>query len=154
MKYKRIALFGFLAVAVSAGHYLATEVMIAKAVSPPHSNTLHLLKLAFRPQYEIRAPHRSLWQELKISVVPTAYACGGAECDGTQSMKQCQNGCPGGMCGNCPDCYSGPCTIYACVPSGNPKTLCVSTSNTSCPLCADSHGTKCTFGGCTGNQCP
>jgi hypothetical protein len=53
MKSKRLRLLSLLAIAMLAIRRLAIQVMVARAVSPPHVSNMQLLKVAMNPPYEI-----------------------------------------------------------------------------------------------------
>lgn len=96
----------------------ATRLATVHAVAAPHPSMSTLVKLTFNPPYEIASPHESLWRDIKSALVPSVYAqsCSGGNClkPGWKSVSDCRSGC-GVTCGKCPDCNSGPCTIYICV---------------------------------------
>jgi hypothetical protein len=126
------------------GYHLASAVMVARAVLPRQTSTLRVLHSVFDPPYKMAAPHRSLYQEIRVSLVGTAYACGTTpDCDGTKAMAVCAPGCPVGFC-KCPDCQINGCTVYSCRYTTVYKTLCDSRNGVApCTLCEDAFNVSC-----------
>lgn len=99
---------------------ISSLLLLAKTVAPPNATGAQLLKLAVHPPYQIATPHRNAFSQLRLSIVPKARACAGSvDCNFQVLQTQCQVGC--GFCGKCPDCVTGPCTIWICVPTGREK---------------------------------
>jgi len=125
----------------------ANAYMNTRAVTAPHATTWQVLQRVGRQPYEVRVPHRNLLAQVRFSLVPEAKACGGLTCDATTSKTGCNENCPIGMCGRCPDCNNGPCTIYTCVP-GPLNRMCQYMKNPNpthvCDTCTDSHNVSCT----------
>jgi hypothetical protein len=132
---------------------IASRVMVARSVGPPNAGLSNVVKRAIRPTYQVVIPHRSLWSDVESAVLPRVQACSPVPCDGTE-MKAI----PNSMCSNgdyCPSCVDGPCTIYGCVTTGNPKKACVLIPNPNrlCPGCSNSQDQPCKVQQCLSN-CP
>ena len=125
--------------AVLSGWRLANALLIGGAVSPPRATITDKLRLAMTNKpYQVAVPHRTGFEEVRLSIVPEARACGTQQCDSTSTKATCNNNCRG-MCGHCPDCWNGPCTIYLCVGTSKLNRLCEQAFNTDphCTTCED-----------------
>jgi hypothetical protein len=122
------------------------RLLIASAVASPKATLATRLTMVVAPTYQIAAPHRSLLGEGKFSLIPSANAqvpCG-ASCNSSGTQQTCQTGC-GGMCGNCPDCWNGPCTIYTCKTTGTLNKNCSTAynENSNCLFCRNDQVGSC-----------
>jgi len=125
---------------------LLNAFILAKDVAGPHTSTREIFRRAVHSPYEIKVPHRSFLANVRFSLVPEASACGTGTpfCNGTVSKQTCNSNCPLGICGYCPDCTNGPCTIYSCQP-GPPNRFCqdAGNPNKNCSLCDDASNSTC-----------
>jgi hypothetical protein len=111
-----------LVLALAIVYGLATRVMIAKAVLPPHATRLEILVTVLKPPYQMAAPHFNLLKQMRgffrPTVVHAQVTCGTSPCAySKQQPVGCSPSCTGtGYC-NCPDCVYGTCHWYACASS-------------------------------------
>ncbi len=134
---KRLLLALLIVAAFFLGTNVANRLMVARAVSAPNADSAEVIRLAAMPQYEIAAPHRTLFKELRLQLIPGAAAQLLEDCDCTETKAMCNTSCPFGHCGECPDCWNGPCVIYKCAATTNLKKKCVEKMSTT-PACATS----------------
>lgn len=134
----------------------ANRLMVARAVSPPGADIREIVGTAVRPPYEIAAPHRTLFRELQLRLIPGAAAQTLEPCDCTETKSTCNN-CPYGQCGECPDCWNGPCVIWKCQATNNTKKKCIEKMSTDpqCSTCRDDKNVNCQKPEtCIGGICP
>ena len=152
MTRKRLVVLSVVLVATLSGWRLGNALLIAGAVAPPRATVTNKLRLVFvnRPPYQIAAPHRTVFERIRFSIVPEVHACGtgSQQCDSTTTHATCNPACPF-TCGNCPNCANGPCTIYTCVGTTTLNNLCQVASGTGpCSSCEldtlDNHCKTCT----------
>ncbi len=146
MKRKRWFIIGSALAVTFLGYELASSILIAKAVLPPNATSMQILKAAVRPGYQTAAPSATLSNRIRQLAFPVVYACNDEPsvlpaCNGTDAQPACETSC--GFCGKCPDCATGPCTIYLCTCTGG-KTLCKGRDGTlQCTACKDDHDVAC-----------
>lgn len=147
MRLKRLVIVGGGSlVALLIGFRGGSAFMVAKAIAPPHASTASILSRVVRPPYQMATPHRNLFTEIKLNLIPTpAQASGLPNCDGTEAKPDC-TGCPQGYC-YCPGCQISGCTPYYCTYTGSIKKYCVAATNTNpndvCYTCETDHNTSC-----------
>jgi hypothetical protein len=122
------------------GLQILSRIAVAHAVAAPLASKIQILKLTIDAPYEIASPHQGLWEQSKGLLFPTVHAAVCSTCPpGSKPKATCNPNCSLGGC-NCPDCISGPCTIFTCavtVTSGgcqstsNPQQQCVACPNAS-----------------------
>lgn len=112
---KRAVRFVALAMVLVVTWGIMHQLQIVDVIAPPNARFATRLRIAFNYHpFHVASPHHTYFQEMKLSLIPEAYACGtGGYCDSTTLKDQCNPNCPG-MCGNCPNCNNGPCTIKTC----------------------------------------
>lgn len=142
---RRLKLLVFAALSILALSSLrfANAFMLAQDVAAPGTKAWDILQRVVHPRYQIKVPHRGFAAQVRFSLVPQAYACGGVPepCDGTVSKATCNPNCVG--CGHCPDCVNGPCTLYTCEPGPSNKLCNDFFDNRQCPTCDDAGNVKC-----------
>jgi hypothetical protein len=155
MDLRRPLFFAILIVCLLALYLAANRVMIAAAISQPDAAFGDVLRSATHTEIQIAAPHRTLFKEFRLRVVPRAHAQFQPECDCQEAKPSCVNSC--GFCGKCPDCWNGPCTPYVCQSTGNTRRTCIPRSGTGqCAMCQnDVTSSNCTPPpNCPGGICP
>lgn len=95
---------------------MTTRMLSVAALLPPHP-TFSQVKHVFvqSTQHQIAVPHRGLLSQVRFTFIPSAQACATTFCDTSTTKPTCNDeNCDRRMCGKCPDCWNGPCTIYTC----------------------------------------
>ena len=136
------------AVSVLGSATLTRRMLLVSAVFPPQATLSQKLHLLVATRYEIAVPHQSAFRRIRFAFIPSAQAqgCPKPTCDSSTVQATC-NSCPYGMCGNCPDCQNGPCTIYTCALTTTATRLCIQqySKATGCMTCRlDIGSTNCT----------
>jgi hypothetical protein len=121
---------GRLAILVLLGSLMLTAPLVNRAILiaslfPPQATVAQRIHLLLSTHYEIAVPHRGIFNQLRFTIIPSARAqyCSSPPCDSTTTKETCNPDCPG-MCGNCPNCFNGPCTIDKCVVTTTINKLC------------------------------
>lgn len=127
---------------------LARRIILLSTIFPPGATLVQKVHLLVGTRYEIAAPHQSLFSGVRFALIPAAQArsCSSPTCDSTTVQKACNPNCPG-TCGNCPNCFTGPCTIYTCALTTTANRMCIPqyNSNPGCSTCRnDSTSSNCT----------
>jgi hypothetical protein len=128
-----ILLLGFL---MLTGPVVNRALLVA-SLFPPQATVAQRIHLLFSTHHEIAVPHRGFFSQLRFTIIPSARAqsCSSPLCDSTTTKETCNPDCPG-MCGNCPNCFNGPCTIYTCAATTTINRLCIQSWNTAtCASC-------------------
>lgn len=122
--------------------WVANAYRLQRDISGPRPGVKQVLHRITQVHYRIVIPHRTLLDEVKLAVEPTAEA--GGTCDGTAPRAVCNPNCT--MYCYCPDCVNGPCTPYGCMQVGG-KHLCTSDTVHSgiCTGCLTAQDNKCTI---------
>jgi len=131
----------------------ATRFMIAKAVAPPNSPIESTLALMLHARYQMAAPHRSLFTETRLSILPSvsAQTCGPPTCNGQEAKafcgdSNCETVCPN-YC-HCPGCAQTGCTNYCCQATVTNSLCTAAFGKTPCESCEnDSSTTTCSPSG-------
>jgi hypothetical protein len=137
-----------LVLALAIGCGIATRVMIAKAVLPPHATRLQILVTVLNPPYQMAAPHFNFLKEVRgffrPTVVHAQVTCGTSPCAYLKPMSYCNPNCTSGGC-SCPSCLNLPsdCTPYRCTTSPKLSDICDDTY-TDCDGACQNWGSKCT----------
>jgi len=142
---KKTLVLGFgLLVVVLMAYQVESNILIAKAVLPPHATASQIGQSLVKPPYQMATPHRTVGTLLREYISRSSTVCAAQDCDSTHQMASCNDNCFG-FCGHCPDCVMGPCTVYKCalvVPSIN--SLCVMRNNTApCTTCRNDQDVDC-----------
>ena len=125
---------------VIAGYYATAAVITAKAVLPPNSGYGRIAVALVHPRYQMARPHYSLMRSILngFSVTDACGSVGPPPCNKEISKPL------GGSCPYCPNCQTGPCTIYVCVYTGFAKGFCESSYGVPpCQACEDDKDAYC-----------
>jgi hypothetical protein len=77
------------------GWHFANEFIVATAVSRPGLTLRQRFGLmGVSRKYQVAAPHRTIFQELRFSIIPVVQACATANCDSTGLHWVPLQGCP------------------------------------------------------------
>src|SRR5882672_7949241 len=105
---------------VLAAYYSTEAVLTARAVLPPNSGYGRIAKTVLHPPYQMAAPHHSLIKGVFAAFsVPNVCAS-----EGPPQCNQLISAPAGGSCPYCPNCQTGPCTIYICKATSYQKSYC------------------------------
>jgi hypothetical protein len=129
---------------------------VARSVSAPKASIRQVLNVALRAPYKFATPHQTAWSRLKFTIVPSVSACGQPDCNYLVPKTFNNPNCVGGQAGpRCPNCDSGPCTLYNCDQTTTKKSYCYLLDNTnpSCTGCQNADQKNCTVPLCNPN-CP
>lgn len=120
------------------GYRAASAYMVARAVTAPGAPLALVAKNAVHPRFEMATPHRNLFQEIKLSIVPPVEACGyGVNCTQEEAKANC-TGCAPGYC-HCPGCTTSGCTVYMCAYTGKQKICNFRFGTAPCTACEDDY---------------
>jgi hypothetical protein len=138
------------------GWHLATSFIIAKAIAPPNTPIQSILAVMLHPRYQMATPHRSLFKEARLTIVPSvnAQTCGPPACNGQEAKafcgdSNCETLCTTNYC-QCPGCTQSGCTNYCCTATVTNSLCTAAFGKTPCQTCEnDSSTTKCSPSGGT-----
>jgi hypothetical protein len=111
---------------VLAAYYSTDAVLTARTVLPPNSGYGRIAKAVLDPPYQMARPHYSLIKNI-FTGFSVQSVCAS---EGPPYCNQLISAPVGGSCLYCPNCQTGPCTIYICKSTSYKKSNCEFAYNT------------------------
>jgi len=125
--------------ATTLTYEISARAVVVKNVLP-HAKLSKRIRYMINPPFQMATPHRNLFKNLQLSVVPEVCA-GGVPCNHEYAENVCYDNCPSGMC-QCPNCtFSGGCGYSICKPLGiHAKSQCYGAfGKPPCQTCEQDH---------------